>query len=272
MSGAGSVVVRRQLGAKLRGLRIKAGKEVADVVEAGIASKAKIHKIEAGKGMVKLVDVWALCRLYNADSATTDALAALAPGTQQEDWWEAWGTVVVPDWLGLYVGLEQSAARLQCWDPELVHGLLQIEDYARAVIGAGAFLAPDVVDQRVGFRMDRQRRVLGSGPDLTVVLGAGALSRVVGSPDVMAAQLDHLRRLDRDGLATVRVLPWSAGAYPTRGSFALLHFPDPEDPTVAYLEFSMGARYVEQPAQVSEYEKVFDIINGQSIGIEEWAE
>ena len=105
MTGAGSVVVRRQLGAKLRGLRIKAGKEVADVVETGIASKAKIHKIEAGKLPVKIVDVWALCRLYGTDSATTDALAALAPGTQTPDWWEAWGTVVVPDWLGLYVGL-----------------------------------------------------------------------------------------------------------------------------------------------------------------------
>ena len=52
--------------------------------------------------------------------------------------------------------------------------------------------------------------------------------------------------------------------------FALLDFSDEEDPSVAYLEFSMGARYVEQPAQVSTYEKVFDIINGQSVGIEEW--
>lgn len=271
MTVAGSVVVRRQLGAKLRGLRIKVGKEVADVVETGIASKAKMHKIEAGKLPVKIVDVWALCRLYGADSATTDALAALAPGTQKQDWWEAWGTVAVPEWFGLYVGLEQAASRLRCWDPEpRVHGLLQTEDYARAVLSAGGFLAPDVVDHRLAFRMDRARRVLDNRPDLTIILDAGALTRVVGSPDVMAVQLDHLRRLDRDGAVTVRVLPWSAGPYPTRGSFALLDFSDDEDPSVAYLEFSMGARYAEQSAQVGEYARVFDIINGQSVGIKEW--
>ena len=271
MTGAGSVVVRRQLGAKLRGLRIKAGKEVVDVVETGIASKAKIHKIEAGKLPVKIVDVWALCRLYGADSSTTDALAALAPGTQTPDWWEAWGTGVVPEWFGLYVGLEQTASRLRCWEPEpRVHGLLQTEEYARAVLSAGGFLAPDVVDQRLAFRMDRARRVLDNRSDLTVVLDAGALTRVVGSADVMVGQLDHLRQLDRDAAATVRVLPWSAGPYPTRGSFALLDFTDEEDPSVAYLEFSMGARYVEQPGQVTEYARVFDIINGQSVGIKEW--
>ena len=171
----------------------------------------------------------------------------------------------------MFIGLlEQTASRLRCFDPELVHGVLQTEEYARTVLSAGGFLAPDVVDQRLAFRMDRARRVLDNRPDLTVILGAGALSRVVGSPDVMAAQLDHLRRLHREGLATVRVLPWTSGPYPTRGSFALLDFSDEEDPSVAYLEFSMGARYVEQPAQVSTYEKVFDIINGQSVGIEEW--
>ena len=270
MSGEGSVVVRRQLGAKLRALRIKAGKDVADVVEAGLASRAKIHKIEGGKGMVKIVDVWALCRLYGADIATTDALSALAPATQQEDYWEAWGSVVVPEWLGLYLGLEQSASRLRCFDPEWVHGLLQTEEYARAVTAAGGLLAAEVVDQRVQFRMDRQRRVLAGGRELTIVLGVGALCRVVGSPEIVGAQLDHLRKLDRDGVAAIRVLPWSAGAYPTRGSFALLDFADAEDPSVAYVEFSMGARYVEQLPQIKEYERVFKTVLDLSSPIKEW--
>lgn len=271
MTGAGSVVVRRQLGAKLRALRIKAGKEVADVVETGVASKAKMHKVEAGKLPVKIVDVWALCRLYNADSATTDALAALSPGTQQPDWWEPYSSVAVPDWFGLYVGLEQTASRLRCWDPELVHGLLQTEEYARAVIESETTLTADVVDDRVTFRMNRARRVLDNRPDLTVLLGPGALLRVVGSPEVMAAQVDHLRHLDRNGAAKIRVLPWSTGAYPTRGSFALLDFDDDDDPSVAYLEFSMGARYVEQVPQFREYERVFQALMSQTIPLEEWA-
>ena len=270
MTGAGSVVVRRQLGARLRELRIKAGKSIADVVEAGVGSTATIYRVEAGKVPVKITTTRTMCWLYGADSATTEALAALAPGTTTEDWWEPYSSVVVPDWFGLYVSLEQTASRLRCFDPELVHGLLQTEDYARAVIKSEDTLTPDVVEQRVRFRIDRARRVLDNRPDLTVILGPAGLLRVIGSPEVMAAQLDHLRRLNHDGVATIRVLPWSAGAYPTRGSFDVLEFTSPDDPAVVYVEFSTGARYVEQPSQVAEYEHVFTVLVDRTESIEEW--
>jgi transcriptional regulator with XRE-family HTH domain len=81
VAGGGSAVVRRQLGSKLRQLRLAAGKDVVDVTEAGLGSKAKMSRIETGKGSVRVADVRALCWLYGADAATTDALAALAPGT-----------------------------------------------------------------------------------------------------------------------------------------------------------------------------------------------
>jgi hypothetical protein len=73
------------------------GRAVADVTLAGIASKAKLSRIETGKGSVKITHVWALCRLYGADHETTDALAALTPGTQTDDWWESYGSLVVPE-------------------------------------------------------------------------------------------------------------------------------------------------------------------------------
>ena len=120
------------------------------------------------------------------------------------------------------------------------------------------------------FRRDRQRRVLADPPDLTIVLGAGALSLVVGSPAVMDTQIDHLRRLDGDGVATVRVLPWTAGAYPTKGSFTLLDFPDDGYPTVVYVESSLAARYVEKAAQVAEYQQAFEDLMGRTISLEEW--
>src|SRR3954466_8967747 len=96
MAGGGSAVVRRQLGNKLRQLRLAAGKDVIDVTEAELGSKAKISRIETGKGPVRVADIRALCWLYGADNPTTDALAALAPGTQQEDWWETAGPVSCP--------------------------------------------------------------------------------------------------------------------------------------------------------------------------------
>src|SRR5215813_1406259 len=120
----GSTVVRRQLGRRLRRLREAAGKTERDVEEANLASRAKLWRIETGKTPVKVADVRALCWLYGADTATTDALAGLAIGTAAQGWWEDYGDAV-SDWFGLYVGLEAAATEIRLYDPELVHGLLQ---------------------------------------------------------------------------------------------------------------------------------------------------
>lgn len=270
MSGGGSVVVRRQLGSKLRELRLKSGKKVVDAVEAGIASRATMSRIEAGQTPVKMATVMALCWLYGASREVTDELVALAPRTQQEDWTELYARAVLPDWFGLYIGLEQAAERLRCFDPELVHGLLQTEDYARSVIGADPRLTPDVVEERVRFRMDRQRRVFAQDRDVTIILGAAAVSLLVGSTDVMAAQVAHIRGVVGNGTVDVRVLPWTVGAYPMRGNFTILDFDHNDDPTVVYVEFSMGSRYVEPADQVHEYEVVFDDLLSKTVAVEEW--
>jgi len=262
MSGGGSVVVRRQLGSKLRKLRLAAGKDVADVVTAGLGSKAKISRVETGKGPVKIADVRALCWLYGADAATTEALAALAPGTQQEDWWQPLGTAVVPEWFGLYAGLEATASKIRGFEPDLIQGLLQTPAYARAVIGADPRLSAEVVEQRVRFRLERQQ----TPAELTIIMGEAALRLTAGSPDVMAAQLDHLCAVT----AAARVLPFSAGAYPRRGSFALLDFDDDEDPSVAYVEGPGGARYYDRPDDRAEYEYVWQLLFDKSIPIKEW--
>jgi transcriptional regulator with XRE-family HTH domain len=262
MTSGGSAVVRRQLGAKLRQLRLAAGKSVADVDAAGLGSKAKMSRIESGKGPVKLADVRALCWLYGADEATTEVLAALAPGTQQEDWWEAYGATVVPDWLGLYAGLEATASRIRCFEPELIHGLLQTPDYARAVIGADPRLSEQVIEQRLRFRMERQQTQAA----VTVIISQGALSLVAGSPEIMTTQIEHLR----DVRTAVRILPFSAGAHPRRGSFALLDFADDDDPSVAYVEGPAGARYFDRPADRDEYEFVWSLLYAKSTPIKEW--
>jgi hypothetical protein len=260
VAGGGSVVVRRQLGSKLRKLRLAAGKDVADVTEAGYGSKAKISRIETGKGPVKVADIRGLCWLYGADQATTEALAALAPGTQTEDWWAP----AVPEWFGLYAGLEATASRIRCFEPMLIHGLVQTDSYARAVIAADPRLAPEVVAQRVRFRLERQQ----TQADVTIIVGEAALRLVAGSAEIMDAQIKHLR----DVTASVRVLPFAAGAYPRRGSFALLDFDDSdEDPSVAYVEGPGGARYYDRDEDRKEYEFVWSILLDKSVPIREWA-
>ena len=270
MTGGGSVVVRRQLGVRLRKLRETARKELSDVVESGIGSKAKISRIENGRLPVKMADIRALCWLYGADQATTDALAAMAPGTQQDDWWEQYGQAVVPEWFGLYAGLEATASRIRGFEPDWIRGLLQTPEYAAAIIGADPRIPPEVVEQGVRFRLERQRAVFDNEPaaNVIVVMGEGAL--VCGPPDILEPQIVHMRSLSERPNIDVRVLPFSAGMYPQRGSFMLLDFDDDEDPSVAYVEVPMGARYFDRPDERADYEYVFDIILSKSTPIKEW--
>ena len=169
----------------------------------------------------------------------------------------------MPDWFGLYAGLEAAASRIRAFEPQLVHGLVQTEDYARAAISADSRLGADVVEQRVKFRLERQRTLA----ELTIILSEGALRLVAGSPEIMAAQIEHLRQ----AAATVLVLPFAAGTYPLRGSFALLDFDaSDEDPSIAYIDGPPAARYLDQPDERAEYEFVWGVIEDMSIPIEEW--
>jgi transcriptional regulator with XRE-family HTH domain len=265
-------LVRRQLGLRLRRLRELAGKTHGDVEVAGIAGPTKMWRIEKGKVPVKVGDIWALCNLYCAASDITEALVALAQGTRGGAHWEEYGDLVVPDWLGLYVGLEGTARCIETYHPELVHGLLQTPAYARAVI-SDERLDPAVVEKRVAFRLQRQRTVLERrpAPTVTVTLGAGALALFVGSPEIMQEQVAHLLRVARGGTVSIRVVPWEAGAYPMRGAFTVLDFDDPEDPAVAYVEIPLGARYMELEAQVQEYRYVLSVLRTKSVPIDDYA-
>jgi transcriptional regulator with XRE-family HTH domain len=263
MAGAGSLVVRRQLGARLRQLRLDAGKSMDDVGVSGLASKAKLSRLEAGKGPIKIADVWALCRLYRATEETTEALAALAPGTQQDDWWQTYQEGVVPDWFGLYAGLEAAASRLRCYEPELVHGLVQTPEYARGVIGTDTSLSAEVVDQRVRFRMQRQQTTA----DVTVILGEGALHLLVGSSEVMDEQLRQLR----DTTRKILIRPFSAGPAPRRQPFAMLEFEDDADPAVVYVEGVGLSRYFDKREDWDDYELIWQALMKTSIPIEKWS-
>ena len=140
---------------------------------------------------------------------------------------------------------------------------MQTEDYARAAISADSRLGADVVEQRVKFRLERQR----THAELTIILSEGALRLVAGSP----------RSWRHRSSISVRPPPrcWccrsAAGTYPLRGSFALLDFDaSDEDPSIAYIDGPPAARYLDQPDERAEYEFVWGVIEDMSIPIEEW--
>ncbi|WP_051809059.1 helix-turn-helix domain-containing protein [Actinoplanes subtropicus] len=268
MPVTGQRVVRRALGRRLTRLRVATGKSRREVAEAKLGiSEPTLHRIETGKVPVTVANVRALCWLYGVDESVANALSDLALGTSQEEWWDA--NPSIPDWFKLYVGLEASAAAIRTYEGEVVPGELQTEQYARAIYGAEK-VEGDATERHVKLRLQRQAALAARypKPKLVTVLGEGVLTRQVGGPAVLAAQVEHLCKLAAQGHIEIRVLPWTAGAHAAMaGAFRILDFDDPEDPDVVYLESHVGAVYLEEPDEVQEYRRIFDLVCEASVPI-----
>jgi transcriptional regulator with XRE-family HTH domain len=274
MAVSGPTVVRRQLGRRLQRLREAAGVTAVQVEQAHIASRTKVWRIEAGRVPVRVADVWALCKLYSVSTEETESLAALATGTSEHGWWQEYAEAM-PEWFKLYVGLEGAASQILTWEDSVVPGELQTAGYARALWQGGRpNRAAEDIEPHIAIRMERQRALFERTPppQLVIVLGENVLRREVGGPTVLAAQIEHLRQLDQRDHVDIRVLPFKVGAHPaTTGAFRILDFADEEDPDVVYLEAEVGARYLEKPAELEEYRRIWDLLHQMARPIGEFA-
>src|SRR5262245_44745108 len=113
----GSTVPRRQLGRYLRDLRNQARLTVRAAARRLEWSEAKIWRIESGLTSLRSFDVEIMCRIYDAPNDLTEALMGLAKETKARGWWHSYGDVI-PAWLDLYIGLEEAASRLWCYQSE----------------------------------------------------------------------------------------------------------------------------------------------------------
>ena len=179
----------------------------------------------------------------------------------------------LPSWFQAYAEMEARAAYISTYQAQLVYGLLQTKDYARAVFAGEQSASTDTSERQVKLRMQRQETLFGRRPEprLVTVLGEGALTRQVGGEAVLEAQTEHLRRVARRDNVEIKVLPWSVGAHAAMaGAFRILDFDDPDDPDVVYLESHVGALYLEEPAEVNEYRRIFELIRAGAIPVEDY--
>ncbi|MFE3058539.1 DUF5753 domain-containing protein [Nocardia sp. NPDC059239] len=169
----------------------------------------------------------------------------------------------MPKHLDVYVGLEAAAAGCVTYQPELIPGLLQTEEYDRALLCARWPNAPaEERDRRTQIKQHRQVAITRKNRplDVDVVIGEAALGRPVGGPMVMARQLRHLADTSTRDNVSIRVLPLRAG-FPGGVSmlpFVILDFgtPPPGEPTeppVVYLEGMVGSMYLEDQDDVRIY-------------------
>lgn len=241
---------------------------IESVAEQLECSASKISRIETGHTMASVRDVRDMLEIYGVPAAARDELLQIAREARQKGWWHPFSTVLT----GAYVGMEAAASSIRAWEPQVVPGLLQTEEYSRAMIrGARPDITSEEVEKRVRVRRNRQSLLSQDDPiDLWVVLDETVVSRPVGGDPVMRAQLEHLVEAADLPNVTLQILPFDAGAHAGMdGTFTILDFPEPNDPAVVYAENATGGLFLEKSEELQKYAFIFDHIRAAAIRPEE---
>lgn len=257
-------VRRRRLGWELRQLRQTAGKTIEQVAGALGYSESKVSRIETGLVSATTGDVRAMLELYGVDDRRRQVLVQIAREARQKGWWQSYGDAPAAP----LAGLEVEAASIRSYEPLLVPGLLQTEEYAARVIRT---LLPDwpraKIESWIELRIGRQSLLTRDDPPtLWTVIDEAALRRPVGGGDAMRGQLKRLAEAAELPAVKLQVLPFEAGEHAgMNGQFTILGFPDPADLDVVYLEHNANDLYLEEPKEVDRYAVLFEKVRAAAL-------
>ena len=236
--------VRFQLGAQLKQAREAANvttEQAAEIIE---VSPSTLRRIEQGRVGLKGPALKALLDRYDViDAELRETLLSMARTGKQRGWWAKYADL--PGSYRQYIGLESAASEIQNFETLVVPGMLQTEEYARAIISADASQpTPQATDERVTVRMERQKLLTEEKLRLFAVIDEAVLHRQIGGPEVMREQLSALLNAQKRWNVTVQVIPFREGAYASMvSSFHILSFD--EGPGVVYIEGLTGDLYAE---------------------------
>lgn len=258
--GGGPTARRIILGAKLRRLRETAGITRADAGYSIRGSESKISRLELGRVGFKERDVADLLTLYGVSQPEQrDDILEMARQSNERGWWHRYSDLM-PNWFQDYVGLEESASRIQTYELQFVPGLLQTEAYIQSVASRGRpeHLTEDL-RRLVDLRLRRQNLINRPGaPKLWAVLDESVLHRPIGGRRAMREQIDYLLEITKQPHVTVQIVPYELSGYAAEGSFSMLRFAEPELPNVVYIEHLSGALYLDRLEEIEVYSRVFD--------------
>lgn len=271
-AGNGVSVRRLMLGSQLRRLREAQGVSREDAGYEIRASESKIGRMELGRVSFKERDVADLLTLYGVlGDVERAAVLGLVRAANATPWWHGYADVV-PPWVHGYLGFEEAARTLGSYELQYVPGLLQTEEYARAVIRLGLASVPEAaqeqeVERRVEVRMRRQQRLAeGGGLQLLAIVDEAALRRPCGGPRVMRGQLTRLLELAQRPNVVIQVMPLGFdGLSAESGAFSVLGFSEPDLADVVYLEQFTTALYLDRPREVAEYAATLERLRVDSL-------
>lgn len=257
-TASGPTARRLILGSQLRKLREASGISREDAGYAIRGSGSKISRLELGRVSFKERDVEDLLTLYGVtDPEEREAFLDMVRKSNQPGWWHRYNDLM-PSWFQDFVGLEESASRIQTYEIQFVPGLLQTERYARAVATQGRpEFTEDELDRRVRLRMQRQKLFnQPKAPRVWAVIDESVLHRPIGGREVLREQIEHLIDVTSRPGITLQILPFELGRSGAEGAFTILRFAEPELPDIVYLEHLCGALYLDKPDEVEVYSKV----------------
>jgi transcriptional regulator with XRE-family HTH domain len=276
--GRNPVVRRRRLRSDLRRARREAGLTQEQVAAEMDWSLSKIIRIENGSVGISTNDLRAVLALYGVtDAEQISSLVELARAAKERSWWDQYSNVASAPFLEL-VQYEASAYICRSYEPQLIPGPLQTEEYAREVLrNAFEEMEGDADDERIDqltddavtLRMRRQQMLERASPtQYQSIIDESALRRLVGGPSIMREQLIKLAEMSERPNIAVEVVPFSAGIHPyLTAPFLILEFSDPADADILYLERLGGDLiYRDDVAEIVRYRGAFGKLRKLSLG------
>ena len=265
MADPSPTVLQRELGKRLRDLREQRNFTIEEIAAQLLCSATKISRLETGARRPNPRDVRDLCRLYQVDEPTTEKLMSLARDAREPVWWTQYEDLN----LDPYLGLEQDAVAITSYTTYYLPALLQTEKYTRAIIKTIApKMNPEIYKQRVEVRMRRQEVLEGDNrPRYRVLLDEAVLHRTVGDPAVMVAQMKKVLETERQGKATIQIIPFDVGAYAAQESnFVLLEFGDkPLMSPVVFVEGLTSNQYIQRATDIARYREAIEYLRDAAL-------
>lgn len=253
---------QRRLGAELRKMRERVGLSLTEAARIHRTDKTTISNTESARFGVSTdrVRVWS-ANYRCPDQEYIDVLAEMARERRiaSTAWWDEYRGMVVAGLLDL-AEMEHHAVALRTVQIVYMPGLLQCEDYARAVIDeAMPPPTPEALERMLSFRMRRSEVLDGpQPPEGTFIIHEAALRMRFGTREVSKNQLAHLLKQSERENVTIRVVPFAAGGFPQAGSSTLYaHGPVPQLDTVQ-IETAMGAEFLNAENHLANYRAVLD--------------
>jgi transcriptional regulator with XRE-family HTH domain len=259
--------MRRRLKAALRSLRAEAGITQLEAAAAMDWSSSKLIRIESGAVGLSVTDLRALLVLYRVrDEETIAELIELARGSKRQSWSE-YSDVYSPAARTLF-GHEAAAKIIYKHEPTIIPGILQTEEYARAVLESAGYREHEI-ERMESARLERQELLdRDPHPELQFILGEASVSWLVGGGGVMTNQLRFLKYLARRPEVCIQILPFAAGAHRRiEEAFTILEFADPHLDDLLYLE-NVGGESIgrDEPELIASYR--YDFLTLQRLASE----